>query len=80
LSDAIEAIQLSKQAAQKTGQPNALILDTLAASSARAGIFSDAIRYAEQARHIAAIEQNTSLVRQIDEHLLLFHRNTPYSE
>jgi Flp pilus assembly protein TadD len=68
----VEALRLAEQACQAVGQPPAEFLDTLAAASAEAGLFSQAASTAERAAAVADSEGRGELAGHIRERGALY--------
>jgi len=73
-----EAVRLAERARELTDDPDANMLDTLAAAYAAAGRFEQASATAQAALQRAAAEGNPSLEQEIAVRLELYRRGEPY--
>ena len=80
LRDGTLAVTLAERARSLAVDPDATILDTLAAAYAESGRFEDAQATAAQAREQARIEQNPALIRFISQRIRSYQRRRPYRE
>lgn len=76
--NADEALQLATRAVQITGSQDPVTLDLLAAALAQAGRFEEAIKVAERAQALAAVQNQPVIARQINEHLDFYRLGLPY--
>lgn len=76
--DGGQALTLATQLCERTGRPNATLLDTLAAAYAEQGRFDDAIRTAEQALRQARLAKRSAEARQILARLELYRQGQAY--
>lgn len=80
-SDGIhEALQLAVQVNQKTAGRFPIVLDTLAASYARAGRFAEAVETTEKALELAEASEQDKLAEQIRSRMQVYLENRPYFE
>jgi spermidine synthase len=75
-----EAVRLAERANELTDDPDANLLDTLAAAYAAAGRFEEAVTVGQAARERALAEGDTELEREIARRLELYRRGEPYVE
>ena len=75
-----EALRLAERVNQNTGGRFPSVLDTLAASFARAGRFAKAAETAEKALELAEASKQDKLAEQIRSRLGLYLENRPYLE
>jgi tetratricopeptide (TPR) repeat protein len=75
-----EAVRLAERANELTDDPDANMLDTLAAAYAAAGRFEEAIAVGQAARERAQSDGDLQLEREIAGRLDLYRRGEPYVE
>lgn len=75
-----EAVRLAERVCAASGDQNGQHLDTLAASYAATGRYEQAVRFAEQARKLAAASGNTVLENAVAARLSLYQAHRPYNE
>jgi Tfp pilus assembly protein PilF len=80
LRNGSEAVKLSQRACELTNYKEPLLVGTLAAANAEAGLFPDAIRLAEQARDLAANAGQKGLADRNDRLLELYRAGKPFHE
>ena len=73
-----QALELAKQADQLTGGKDPFILRTLAASSAQAGRFPEAIEAAQRALPLAEAQSNTKLAQALQSEIKIYQSGKPY--
>ena len=78
--DCNKAMEYAKRACELTNNENADYLDSLAASYAAAGKFSEAVAAAEKGLDIAKARGNKGLEQSIQSHLEFYRANKPYRE
>jgi tetratricopeptide (TPR) repeat protein len=78
LRDGARATALAERAATRVGQPDAWLLDTLAAAYAAEGRFAAAESTAERAQQRADLDGQTALVDEIETRRALYARGEPY--
>ena len=80
--NATEAVALAERALTLSNgrEPNAILLDTLAAAYAEAGRFADAVQAGRRALDIATLQQNAPLAEKITARLGLYRAKTPYRQ
>ncbi|MGZ4975063.1 MAG: tetratricopeptide repeat protein, partial [Limisphaerales bacterium] len=76
--DVADALDLARRAAQLSVSNNPVIMDTLAAASARAQLFSDAVQIATQGRNLAVAAGQTNLAAEIDTRLKVYRAGKSY--
>jgi len=75
-----EALRLAERVNRNTGGRFPSVLDTLAASYARAGRFAEAAETAEKALELAEASEQDKLIEQIRSRVRLYLENRPYIE
>lgn len=75
--DGNKAVTLALQANELTGGKNPAVLDTLAASYAEAGRFSEAIETSLRALDLVEMPRDAELAANLRAHLALYRENTP---
>ena len=72
-----KAVELARQASLLTSGENPVVLHTLAAACAEAGLFSEAVETAQHALRLAEAQSNTALVGALQSELKLYQANSP---
>ena len=80
LRNGARAIQLAQQAGQVSGGTNAVVLRTLAAGYAEAGQFGKAIESGRAATRLAQMQDDNSLVEELEQQIALYELGLPYHE
>ena len=80
LRNGTRAVELASRADRLLGGKNPVIAGTLAVAYAEAGKFSEAVAAASRARDLAEAQQNSALVRSLDERLRLFRAGQPFRD
>ena len=75
-----QAIALAQAANRLSGGNNPVMLKTLAAAYAEAGRFAEAITAAQQALQLAAAQNNTPLVSDLQSHIKLYQAGSPFRD
>jgi tetratricopeptide (TPR) repeat protein len=78
--NATEALTLARDAAERTGNRDPDMLDTLAAATAEAGRFAEAVETAERAASLADAAGKSALAAQIRMRAALYRAEQPYRE
>ncbi len=80
--NAAEAVALAEHALELSNdrEPNAALLDTLAAAYAEAGNFVRAEQAGRRALDLATLQKNPALAEKIKARLLLYRAKTPYRQ
>ena len=77
IRDGVEAVALATEANRRTAGSAPVVLDTLAASYAEAGRFSDAVETARRALLLAEERGESDLAAGVRDHLASFERGKP---
>jgi len=80
IRDGRRAVALAQRAAERTGNRDPAVLDTLAAAYAEAGRYAEAADTAQKALTLAVQRQNAPLAAGLQERLKLYQSGTPYRE
>ena len=75
-----KAVELAEQAVRLSGGSDPIFVGTLAAAHAEAGQFPEAVETAQQARQLAAAQNNTSLVDALQAQIGLYQAGAPLRE
>lgn len=76
--DLRDALDLARRAAQLCRSNSSVVMDTLAAASARANLFADAVRFATQGRDLAMAEGQPNLAAEIETRLKVYRTGKWY--
>jgi Flp pilus assembly protein TadD len=72
-----KALELARQASLLTGGEDPMVLQTLAAAYAEAGMFSEAVETAQRALRLAEAQSNTALAATLEQEVKLYQAGTP---
>jgi Flp pilus assembly protein TadD len=77
LRNGAKAVALATQASQLSGEANPVILHTLAAAYAEAGMYGEATATARRALELARAQQNSALAATLQKEMELYEAETP---
>ena len=80
LRDGAEAVELAQHAFRTSDVAEPMILDTLAAAYAEAGLFPEAVRWAREAIYLAKRQKNEAMAASVEARMRLYQARTPYRE
>ena len=75
-----QAVELAERAIRLSGGSDPIFVGTLAAADAEAGRFPEAVKTAQQARQLAAAQNNTLLVDALQDQIRLYQAGAPFRE
>ena len=78
LRDGVEAVKLAAHADELTGGKDAMVLDVMGAAYAESGDFGTALKVAQQALDLAAVQGNDGLEEMISVRINLYRQKRPY--
>ncbi len=80
LRDGAQAVRLARRAIELAGQPDAILLNTLAAALAETGQFDQAVSITEQVARDARAAGQTGTAAEADARLRLYRQRRPYRD